>query len=914
MEFFEKAHIVKRESKSKKSSENVKKQLKRMLYGYKISDNKLIQNSDNIENDLGESESVSGYSDLNLTNSSLEDDPTGVKSIAQGESCLTNVSKNVMLSNSISIHSDDNLNQGDNLIENLNSESNENIESFTEEESTVESDESTVSCDMESLADSEKSDVFDADGKLAAEILKKLKLKNKKKQRSKCKYSEIANDDYTTEKEDISSEFESKNQTERLILHTSEEDYASSVYDNIETSNEFHSNPESPPFVSITAIDMPNQRLDEIIGEYKYSTIRNLPSENQNTVFATNNSGIFIEESMNVDIEAEDEACSLIPEVDDLPTVDEIDKELSNLGTTVDTQVDESTNNIENTLQSDLISDTELSIVGDVVNLEETFTFYYTQNSCIVTLKHPSELFVQGKVKVKALGGTVELFGYTLKDDTCNVYAPYYNFAQIIKTVENPNVYYGLFGKLTSAGLSVAEAEEIVTSIGDQDGVVLLQPLNEKRMDFIDNNFKVTNLFVKPNKIIEPYFKKASDILNCSLFSARPWKSFGVHPSWKEANHYAQNKQSRGIVCGGKGVGKSTYLRYQVNKLLENGPVLVVDLDPGQCEFTVAGNISATIVTTPLFGPSFTHLRKPEIMLNIGMINTMDNALRYISAVHSLINHCNNKALANMPWIVNTMGMTNVIGLKFITLIIILLNPTYLLQYESKNNNKRFDTFLRPYNVKQLYDNYRNDRLFANTSCPNDLNYSFVLANDTEKSVKNTYSLRPKDERYLNFLAYFSQLINGENNLLGIVPYAVPLKELYIATNVIVKKDYITKVINGKVVALCQHARQCSSASEKVFTLSDKPLRCQGHGLIRGIDWEKEILYIITPVPSSELGSVNTLLYADWVPELVGQENQLPKGTVVPYRTVTQEQNKQLMSTPRRRFNPLQLLKMARSS
>lgn len=73
--------------------------------------------------------------------------------------------------------------------------------------------------------------------------------------------------------------------------------------------------------------------------------------------------------------------------------------------------------------------------------------------------------------------------------------------------------------------------------------------------------------------------------------------------------------QSRGIVCGGKGVGKSNYLRYQVNKLLENGPVLVVDLDPGQCEFTVAGSISATIVTTPLFGPSFTHLQKPEMFV-----------------------------------------------------------------------------------------------------------------------------------------------------------------------------------------------------------------------------------------------------------------------------------------------------------
>lgn len=48
---------------------------------------------------------------------------------------------------------------------------------------------------------------------------------------------------------------------------------------------------------------------------------------------------------------------------------------------------------------------------------------------------------------------------------------------------------------------------------------------------------------------------------------------------------------------------------------MENGPVLVIDLDPGQCEFTVAGNISATVVRTPLLGPNYTHLKKPEMFV-----------------------------------------------------------------------------------------------------------------------------------------------------------------------------------------------------------------------------------------------------------------------------------------------------------
>ena len=49
--------------------------------------------------------------------------------------------------------------------------------------------------------------------------------------------------------------------------------------------------------------------------------------------------------------------------------------------------------------------------------------------------------------------------------------------------------------------------------------------------------------------------------------------------------------QPRLLVAGGKGVGKSTFLRFLVNRVLAEvgAPVLVVDLDPGQAEFTVPG-------------------------------------------------------------------------------------------------------------------------------------------------------------------------------------------------------------------------------------------------------------------------------------------------------------------------------------
>lgn len=85
-------------------------------------------------------------------------------------------------------------------------------------------------------------------------------------------------------------------------------------------------------------------------------------------------------------------------------------------------------------------------------------------------------------------------------------------------------------------------------------------------------------------------------------------------------------------------------------------------------------------------------------------------------------------------------------------------------------------------------------------------------------------------------------------------------------------------------------------------------------GLIRGIDFERGILYIVTPTPMEKLSLVDTLVYGDWVPELRGQERHLPNDITIPYRTATMYQKRQLMFAPKRRFNPLQLLKMTRNS
>lgn len=154
------------------------------------------------------------------------------------------------------------------------------------------------------------------------------------------------------------------------------------------------------------------------------------------------------------------------------------------------------------------------------------------------------------------------------------------------------------------------------------------------------------------------------------------------------------------------------------------------------------------------------------------MINVMDNTLRFASTIAKLIEQCRNKYYT-MPWIINTMGMTNYMGLKLMVLAIIYSQPTFLIQIDSKVAKKRFECSLEPQAIRLIYDSYKYDRLYRGVEFPEDLDYKFVITSFVEGSYKQDTSLSPRDERYLNFLAYFGDLMvaNSRENILGIVPY-----------------------------------------------------------------------------------------------------------------------------------------------
>lgn len=99
----------------------------------------------------------------------------------------------------------------------------------------------------------------------------------------------------------------------------------------------------------------------------------------------------------------------------------------------------------------------------------------------------------------------------------------------------------------------------------------------------------------------------------------------------------------RSVVCGAKGVGKSTLLRHLANNYLSCGlgysAVAVIDCDVGQPEFGIPGIMSLHIVTAAVCSTPHLHLREfpPELAFFLGEISTKHYPERFSAALQLLV-------------------------------------------------------------------------------------------------------------------------------------------------------------------------------------------------------------------------------------------------------------------------------------
>ncbi|KAJ2776974.1 Polynucleotide 5'-hydroxyl-kinase grc3 [Coemansia javaensis] len=154
------------------------------------------------------------------------------------------------------------------------------------------------------------------------------------------------------------------------------------------------------------------------------------------------------------------------------------------------------------------------------------------------------------------------------------------------------------------------------------------------------------------------------------------------------------------VVAGGAGLGKSTFSRQLVNRLIGRyGRVFYMETDLGQPELAPPGALSLTMLDRPLFGPPFTHVgqTEPYHAVYMGANTPKNDPDRYSSAVKRLAevyrDYASSARVARdpdgaaagssehvVPLVVNTQGWLKGLGLDLHYSLCEDVRPTNYIQ------------------------------------------------------------------------------------------------------------------------------------------------------------------------------------------------------------------------------------------
>ena len=382
------------------------------------------------------------------------------------------------------------------------------------------------------------------------------------------------------------------------------------------------------------------------------------------------------------------------------------------------------------------------------------------------------------------------------------------------------------------------------------------------------------------------------------------------------------------LICGAKGCGKSTMLRYATNRITsKRRNVAILDLDAGQPELSVSGLITLTIVSRPLLSDPPVHMvhgglndnRNNEACKNnddddndrkvhpshheaaffFGDITSKSDPDKYIQMATLLLQKYNylkeertEQGKGNLPLLINTDGWVKGFGYEVLCAIIEAADPGNIIQMLGTTKTKSF-------NLPSHSSASRQRCIHAVQSFDESIIEIADNDNSSRRSIDCSYSAVPlqanaSDHRKNRFCAYFmggyetmskrkthffsqseavavhkEKGIIDQNNTLGLTiasmpPYAVPFHSvtLYappgfldgvsevepsLGTQGHLASDEVLDALNGSVVGLC--SRENLIGSTKFLSNYGVPnYHCIGLGIIRSIDRDSKLFFVLTPV------------------------------------------------------------------
>ncbi|KAF8115840.1 hypothetical protein N665_0025s0287 [Sinapis alba] len=307
------------------------------------------------------------------------------------------------------------------------------------------------------------------------------------------------------------------------------------------------------------------------------------------------------------------------------------------------------------------------------------------------------------------------------------------------------------------------------------------------------------------------------------------------------------------LVCGPKDGGKSTFSRYLVKVLLQRYKrVAYLDIDVGQPEFTVPGFLSLTVVDKSNLDLDWTApcLKTPERYFFYGDDSAKRDPKAYLRFVYTLFDYyqlhfcksSENKTV--LPLVINTPGWVKGIGYDVLVEVLRYVSPSHVVKINIDIHKKNL-----PPGLFWLDSNDDDDAAHL-------IEIQSAYRASYHRSAAEKHDRRMMRDRRI--IAYFKQSIKGKevdtikelsHELASHVPYEVPISSLTIShLHCQIPSSEVFYSLNASIVGL--------GISSDVF--EDLPL-CVGLGIVRGIDIERGILYVITPVAENVVEKVDLL-------------------------------------------------------
>lgn len=350
-----------------------------------------------------------------------------------------------------------------------------------------------------------------------------------------------------------------------------------------------------------------------------------------------------------------------------------------------------------------------------------------------------------------------------------------------------------------------AQLERIQANFESQtDAIVLLQrnTASQRLVEGFEKHM-AQNVFPQVNTSNRPLHQTES-LLHCLVQTSDGQHTVQVPQVWNKLRLHAN---SRMMFVGGKGVGKSSLLRYLVNRSLSQFPkLLLIDLDIGQPELFVTQTVSCTLVEEPLLGPGFFLNKQPDCAYVVGHVNVVMCAEQYARAVTQLALHVQrDPKYKNLPWLINTMGYNKGFGTELVALLVDRFRPTDLVQIESSVAINNFDTPLEWSTLKQSTPIvYTSDEFVVKEISKYTLH---KLASAVPPKDRGAWSMSAKDLRYSNLLVRLSSCLRGnEKTLTDSAPVAVSLDLLKVQhlTSEDYTREELIQGMEANVVYLCR--------------------------------------------------------------------------------------------------------------